>query len=62
MMTFKNKSDARYYFVNYNFYKYVHKLKWGRHINILYCLWIMFQFVSGYLLEPEGFRKGGGTI
>lgn len=26
-MTFKDKSDARYYFVNYNFYKYVHKLK-----------------------------------
>lgn len=59
MMTFKDKSDAHYYFVNYNFYRYVHKLKLGRHINILYCLWIMFQFVSGYHFWTWGIQKRG---
>lgn len=53
MMTFKDKSDARYYFVNYNFYRYVHKLKLGRHINILYCLWIVFQVIFFNLRDSE---------
>lgn len=53
MMTFKDKSDARYYFVNYNFYRYVHKLKLGRHINILYCLWIVFQVIFLNLRDSE---------